>query len=507
MHLRVSLRRRYEMHYSACMAEKLRAGIHARRSLNRADGQSASVRRQFESGEELAARLGAEVIIRWDEDDTSAFKKRLVTLPDGRRVRRNVRPDWQDILRALYDGDIDVLIEYDLDRAMREPRDLEDLIEVVEMTGRQVESVTGSLRLRNDAEITMARIGVAIANKSSRDTARRVRDSARDRAAQGLNHGGRRSFGFTLDGMEQIPAEARELKKAYRQLVSGVPLAAIVRDLNKRGIKTVAGGPWVSNSLRDALMRPRHAGLASHLGEIVGKGKWEPIVDEPTWRAAVALLKDPARRTSTGNKASYLVSGIARCGVCGGPITSAGLKGSGPESRKVYRCRPRPGKPTVCLTRKLTWVDDYVTEAIFTRLIKDDVADLLVDEERPDLEALYAEQKGIREQLDDAAVSFARKKIDRRQMEIITRELQPRLDEIDKLTRRPGESPALRKLVEASMAAEEDERYEAVEAVWERLTLDQRRAVVAELVTVVLKPGGSGRKTFDPTKVKVTPKR
>ena len=451
------------------------------------------------------------MVKRWDEDDTSAFKKRLVTLPDGRRVRRNVRPDWQEILVALYDGDIDLLIEYDLDRAMREPRDLEDLIEVVEMTGRQVESVTGSLRLRNDAEITMARIGVAIANKSSRDTARRVRDSARDRAHQGLNHGGRRSFGWAPNGMSHVVEEAPELVGAYVEVDSGIPLASVVRSLNKRGIMTVTGAPWSSNSLRGTLLLPRNAGLASYLGEVVGKAQWEPIIDEPTWRRVVALLKDPARRTSTGNRASYLVSGIALCGVCDGPISSAGLKnGSSPNSapRRVYRCRPRPGKPGVCLTRKQQWVDDYVTERILSRLILDDVADLLLDKEpRPDLEALEREQKDIQEQLDDAAISFARKKINRRQMEIITRELQPRLDEIDRLTIRPGRSQPLVKLVQASVAAEESERYAAVTAVWDGLTLDHQRVVVTELVTVVLHPGGTGHRTFDPTLVEITPKR
>src|ERR1019366_2600484 len=109
------------------------------------------------------------------ENDTSAFKRKMITLPDGRRELRTVRPGFRQALAMLADGRADGLMAYDLDRAVRDPRDLEDLIDVVEgaVPRIPVESVTGSLRLANDSDITMARVMVAVANKASRDTARR----------------------------------------------------------------------------------------------------------------------------------------------------------------------------------------------------------------------------------------------------------------------------------------------------------------------------------------------
>jgi DNA invertase Pin-like site-specific DNA recombinase len=55
---------------------------------------------------------------------------------------------------------VDALISYDLDRLARDPRDLEDLIDLKEALGCQVRSVTGSLRLDSDADVTMARVMV-----------------------------------------------------------------------------------------------------------------------------------------------------------------------------------------------------------------------------------------------------------------------------------------------------------------------------------------------------------
>jgi site-specific DNA recombinase len=97
------------------------------------------------------------------EDDTSAFKRAKVTLPDGRVELRTVRPKFRDALDMLASGRADGLVAYDLDRAVRDPRDLEDLIDVIEQSRPRipVESVTGSLRLSNDGEVTMARVLVA----------------------------------------------------------------------------------------------------------------------------------------------------------------------------------------------------------------------------------------------------------------------------------------------------------------------------------------------------------
>src|SRR5258707_12828268 len=45
---------------------------------------------------ELAQRLGWAVGRVIVENDTSAFKRRKITLPDGRRELRTVRPGWRE---------------------------------------------------------------------------------------------------------------------------------------------------------------------------------------------------------------------------------------------------------------------------------------------------------------------------------------------------------------------------------------------------------------------------
>jgi site-specific DNA recombinase len=479
---------------------RLRAGVHARRSINREDGVSASVQRQMRAGRELADRLGAEVVKVYDEDDTSAFKKRVVVLPDGRSVRRNVRPTWQQILTDLYEGEIELLIEYDLDRSMREPRDLEDLIEIVEGKGRRVESVTGSLRLRNDAEITMARIGVAVANKSSRDTARRVRAAAADRAVNGRHHGGVRAFGYTADGKGLVPAEADALRDAYGKVLAGVSLGEITRDLQRRGVPTVKGAPWSTRAVRDALLRPRNYGarvyrdercrVGPHDHAIVGMGSPAlAIIDEDTWRAVHAILTDEGRKMATGNSAAYLLSGIARCGGCGETVVSGGVRAEKSGARRrVYRCR-HGGHVTI----RGDWVDQFVSEVVIERLGRPDAADLFADDERPDAAELRDQARALRVRIDETRAAFEDLRVPVAQTKATMERLTARLAEVEAALAQTSRAPVLADLVSA----------EDVRAVWGRLPLARQRAVVDVLMTLTLRPGGVGRKYFDPERVEV----
>ena len=106
----------------------------------------------------------------------SAFKRRKIKTPSGRVELRVVRPGFREILDDITTGRVNGLLAEDLDRACRDPRDLEDLLDACAQTGASARG-SGSLMLTNggnDGEQFMARVMVAIANKSSSDTARRV---------------------------------------------------------------------------------------------------------------------------------------------------------------------------------------------------------------------------------------------------------------------------------------------------------------------------------------------
>jgi len=302
------------------LVSKRNAALLVRISDDRA-GDAAGVGRQEADARALTERLGWTVGEVFVENDTSAFKRRMVTLPDGSTAMRVLRPQFRRLLDAISLGQYDALVAYHLDRVARDPRDLEDLIDVVERERIPVETVTGSLRMASDADITMARIGVAIANQSSRDASRRIRRKHEELAERGTYAGGgARRYGYEPDGMTVRETEADVLRWAAARVLEGATVASVVRELDKQGVRPVKAARWSTKTLNDQLRSPRIAGLRVHRGEVVGPAAWPAILDRETWDAVVATLHSRASGKSRPQLKRWL-NGLLFCGLCGYPLT------------------------------------------------------------------------------------------------------------------------------------------------------------------------------------------
>lgn len=194
---------------------------------------------------EFVGRIGGHVAKEVPEPNVSSFKRRRVPLPDGTYGYRVVRPDWESILTALRRGECNALAVVDIDRATRDPRILEDLIDAVELYGVYVVSLTGNIDLSTDAGISAARNTVNQRNNEFRNTSRRVIDGKRRAARAGKNHGGRmRPYGRRKDRVTLNKRESGHLRRELPRILVGVSPLTIAREWNERGIPTVTGAPW-----------------------------------------------------------------------------------------------------------------------------------------------------------------------------------------------------------------------------------------------------------------------
>jgi site-specific DNA recombinase len=476
------------------MPKQRRAIIYARISSDRADEsghvRGVGVADQERDARSLAKRLGWDVVRVVTENDTSAFKRKRITLPDGTRALRVVRPGFRSILDDLANDRADALIALDLDRALRDPRDLEDLIDVVEQHRIAVESVTGSLRLSTDADITMARVMVAVANKSSRDTGRRVARARLRSAEAGRVGGGKRMFGFEPDGMTVRPAEAEEIVSAAHRLLEGISVREITLDLRRREVPTVAGGRWTPASVRGILRRPRNAGIVVHKGARIDvQAAWEPIVSEEVHEAVLRVLNDPTRILAPGNTPRWLGSGLYRC-ACGGPMRVHG------QGR--YRCTwvaqgdvagfghtTIPAAPT----------DNVVEEVVIARLATPSGLDLFAPPAEGNIDAgkLRSESASLRARMTTLAEDYADGVLTREQLVAASKRVDGRLREVeDQLTRSVGRSPL------TPLLGSRDVRRS-----WAGLTIAAKRSIVAAIVQVDIRRATLG-KAFDPERVAIT---
>jgi hypothetical protein len=267
-------------------------------------------------------------------------------------------------------------------------------------------------------------------------------------------------------------------------------MKAIARTLNAEGHLTSLGKQWRDVTVRDMILRPRNAALRVHHGEIVGAGRWEPIISADEFYQAKAILTNPARRTTPGRDGLvHLLSVIAHCGVCDAGVTVTKSRPYKGVSKRVYRCPSR-----VHIIRDQEAVDDYVTAVIMARLKRPDARELLAHPSRSDkTEAAARRSQELQERLRDSAEAYAAGAITMAQLTTINAAVKPKLEQAQAEAASPSRVKVLGDLV-----ASRDPRQ-----VWEELSPDQRRAVVALLVDIKIMQTHHGP-PFDPDAIKIT---
>jgi DNA invertase Pin-like site-specific DNA recombinase len=427
----------------------------------------------------------------------SAFKRRKIgTTPDGKPIMRVWRPGFRSILDDLAAGRVQAVLAEDLDRTMRDPRDAEDLIDIVRERGAYADSLSGSLRFTaggTDAEVMMARIAVTVAAKASADTARRVAGGRQRQAGNGQWGGGRRPYGFrpvaNPSGNHRNTtlvideAEADEIRKAADQVLSEVALKAAARDMIERGVTTVTGTRWTAETLRDVLLRPLNAGIVQYQGEETEvRLSGDPILHEDTWRAVVAKLTDPARSTP-GRAPTWLGTNLYRC-VCGSVMEIQ----RGTTRAASYRCAHEGGSGDAHVRRNAEQLDNYISALIIARLSRPDAIDLLTPPTpTADTKALRRKVSAMRELLDEFARDRADGLITREQMLTGTRRSKQKLAEAEAQLAAGTDVSPLAPIVGAADVA----------AKWASLSLGQRRGICFKLLDVRILPISRKGRGFD----------
>jgi DNA invertase Pin-like site-specific DNA recombinase len=464
-----------------------RAAIYCRISEDRT-GAGLGIERQEHDCRELADQLGWTVVEVFADNDLSAYSGKP-------------RPGYQALLDALRAGTADAVVCWHTDRLHRSPVELEDYIGVCERGGVPTQTVkAGPLDLASPSGRMVARQLGAVARYEVEHMIERQQRARLQAATEGRWGGGRRPYGYQADGVTVVPEEQACVADACRQVLAGLSLTAIAAELNLRGRRTSTGRAWRPTELRRVLLRPRNAGLMQHRGQVVGQAGWPPLVDEDTWRATVAVLTDPGRRTNPGAPARWLLSGLAVCGVCGAPVRSFSASSRRRNTNPVYTCRT--GKHVV---RDAAACDQLVTAVILERLSRRDAAELLAPDQQGDPTQLHLRDAGLAARLAELGRLAGEGAIDTGQLVEATAVIRQQRAQI---------TAQLAAMSRGSVLVGVADAPDPVR-VWQGLDLSRRRAIVDTLCTVTILPARRGRRPgwragesyFDPRSVLVKPKR
>lgn len=445
----------------------MRAFVYLRQSLDR-QGSNAAVDRQREDCLKLCAERGWEVVNTFVDNDVSASS-------------RKPRPQYQRMLSQIEAGKADVLVAWHVDRLTRKITDLEHLIELSQNTGLRIATVTGDLDLSTDAGRLVGRILASVARGEVERKGARQKRAQQQAAQQGKPAGGRRAFGYGSDGITMIEDEAKHVRQAYADVLTGASLKGIAKRWNDLGLTTTMGNPWRHDNIRGMLLNPRYAGIRTYRGEPVGPAAWDPVVDEDTHAAAVALLTMPERRTTKSVARKYLLPAIALCWKCGSDVATGHTR----HGKRVYVCRAKK-----CISRKAEPVDAFVEELVIARLSQADAVNLLVGAGSPDLHEHRTKADAIRQRLDDLATGLEEGILTLAAVRRSSDRLRAELSAVEAKMRTATHADVLTPLVTAT----------DVGAAWKKTDLAQKRAVIDALVKITLLPPERGHQKFDPDK-------
>lgn len=479
------------------MSKSKRALIYGRLSPS-PKGQEAkggNLDQQVSLSRAICDRNGWEVVDVITEVDTSATSSKP-------------RKGWQEVVRRIEAGDVDVVVGRHYDRLYRRVSDLEQLVTLVERHGvRLVAAEAGDdgLDLTTATGRAQARymaVGAALETDIKRE--RQVRGHER-RAEAGRPWWNARPFGFERNG-EHREDEAELLRAAYGDILDGHSLYGIAQRWNRDGVKTPKDNAWRSSNLRTVLVNPRNAAIHTYRGQETGQeATWEPIVSEEVYRAAVRLLSAPERRPEgSGGKRKGLLTYVARCGKpgCHGRMTRLLSKPRADGSRDpMYTCRHCRG------TRiPADWLDNYVIWSVVMRTRADDWLDTLApqpvegaDERAADLRV---EKAALESRKEGLAEAFTDGEIDRAALRAGSEKANKRIAEID---------AELQTLVIERVSREHV--ADDIEYLFHLFALDKqdtaehdrlRSIFDAVIERIEVLPRGKGKRAPEPTDVRIT---
>lgn len=497
-------------------------------------GRTEGVKAQARWGTEYAAEAwpGMPVEI-YADGNNSAMKD------DGDR------PDHERFKRDLAEGRIAHVWSVEQSRLERDEIRWFMLAAELEAAG------VGKVHTRRDGIVDVrgevAGIKAVLNAGEIRKMKKRLHDTLADKAALGEAPGSK-PFGYVHgrlpDGAKTyviVPEQAEAIRKAAQLILAGWSRESVARELRKAGlvgtyrmkVKDPATGEPMLDEQGQPITRPSRitagtvtsmvtnpsvAGHRVYQDRIVGRGNWEPILDEDTWQAVRAKLKAPhvVRRTDggtypigeahfrKGSGRKYLMSGeLTRCGVCEAPLVGTPLKRRNKAGVRVtpyLLCHPRkkPDGTTLgagCVGIMMVETEAYVVREMFAKLDKPAFLKMIgADSHVADRKRIMASLEGLDRKRDalvemwalpagaPGALTMAEWQTARTELAVHEQELRRELAEVP---------PPLLK-VDLARARE----------AWPEMTLDEQREFIRKVIRkVTINRAIPGTKGFDKGRV------
>jgi len=353
------------------------AGIYKRASRDTAVGtrmEGVSVEGQEEEGRERADELGLNVVDVYNDNNAS-----------GSEYRQKERKHWPRMLADIEAGRLQVIIMWDTSRGSRDLEDWIKFLKLIAHKGVLVHAVSHDRTYdptnHRDWQV-LAEDGVknaAFSKQLSANLKRGFKAAARKGRPRGKAvFGWRRVYDPDSGKMltqEPIPEYRKYAEELFARFVTGMGRKKLAIEWNERNLlpedhpdwvpKSRDGKPWKHDSLTNLLRNPVYVGkFRNNITGELQEGNWDGFIDEDVWWTAQRLM-DSVTTSVQDPHTKYLLTLIARCGVCGSRVRPL---------RLAYGCSGKEDDQTPkqtgagCVAMKREWLDEMVFDELAERL-------------------------------------------------------------------------------------------------------------------------------------------
>lgn len=472
------------------MLTQARAGVYER--VSRAHDRNArSIEEQNADNRRSCERESWTIARTFQDPNRSAF-----------RFATRDRPAYKELLAAIRDDELDVVVLWESSRGGRELEAWAGFLNACRRHKVKVHVTshgpTYDLSVGRDWR-SLAEDGVDSGYESEKISERALRSRAAS-AVRGRPHGlapygYRRKYSELtreLIGQEPDPQTAPVVEDIITRVAGGEPIEAVTRDLNARQIPSPRGGLWTHATVRWICMNITYVGKRKHNGGEMRDGNWplvsaRPDFEEIFW-SGVSLLGAESRKLTRPGRARWLLSFVATCAKCGGVVAARETR-----DQMRYVCRDHG-----CFYITMNDVDALVTKRVVGLLSQPDAREIFSASDDRAVLAARAEAARLAEVLAGWKRDTIAEKITREEYAEISAGLKARIKEAQDTANTASLPPALRDMLTPGAD---------IAKHWEGLSVPARKDVLRVLFdSITIAPATDRRRgaPFDPARVQFT---
>lgn len=308
---------------------------------------------------------------------------------EAKSATTDQRPQFLQMMEDAVTGLFDYVIVHKLDRFSRDRYDAAFYKRHLRKNNVRLLSVLEHLD-DSPESVLMESVLEGLAEYYSKNLARETMKGLKENAYKCKHTGGLPPLGYDIDAEKNYiinKTEAEAVRLIFDMYADGCGYGRIVDVLNEKAYKTKRGKPFGKNSIHDILMNEKYIGIYSYnkaVSKIGGsrnnhaRKPEEEIIRIPDGVPAI-VQADVFERVQSKMKSNqyaggalhakrvYLLSGLIKCGLCGGAMIGCSVKGI-----SYYQCNTRKRQKTCDMKAvRKDYIEQSVIDALYDNLFCD----------------------------------------------------------------------------------------------------------------------------------------